>query len=83
VAGNITDIRFYKGTENTGTHVGHLWDSTGGLLATVTFANETATGWQQAALSTPVAITANTTYVVSYYAPAGNYAFNSAYFNNE
>ena len=80
VNGYITGIRFYKGTGNTGTHVGHLWTSTGSLLASVTFTNETATGWQQATLATPVAITANTTYVVSYYAPAGHYAVNAPFF---
>ena len=42
-AGFITGIRFYKGTGNTGTHVGKLWTSTGTLLATVTFTGETAT----------------------------------------
>ncbi len=47
VAGYITGIRFYKGAGNTGTHVGHLWTSTGTLLATATFTGETATGWQQ------------------------------------
>ena len=52
----------------------------GTLLASVTFTNETATGWQQATLATPVAITANTTYVVSYYAPVGQYAVNASYF---
>src|SRR5262249_34075549 len=60
VGGTITGLRFYKGAGNTGTHVGHLWTSTGTLLATVTFTNETATGWQQATLSSPVTITANT-----------------------
>ena len=35
VAGQVTAIRFYKGTGNTGTHVGHLWSATGTLLATV------------------------------------------------
>ena len=33
--GFITGIRFYKGANNTGTHVGHLWTRTGTLLATV------------------------------------------------
>jgi len=78
--GYITGIRFYKGTGNTGTHVGHVWSNTGSLMGSVTFANETATGWQQATLATPVAITAGTTYVVSYYAPAGHYAANGSYF---
>jgi hypothetical protein len=40
--GFITGIRFYKGTTNTGTHVGNLWSSTGQLLATATFSNESA-----------------------------------------
>ena len=81
VAGKVTGIRFYKGTGNTGTHVGHLWSSTGQLLGTVTFSGETTTGWQQATLSTPVSISAGTTYVVSYYAPAGHYADDTGYFS--
>src|SRR5439155_499581 len=80
LSGSITAIRFYKGPANTGTHTGHLWTNTGTLLASVTFAGETASGWQQATLSTPVAIAANTTYVVSYYAPAGGWAVNLSYF---
>ena len=72
--GSITGIRFYKGTGNTGTHVGTLWTSTGTKLASATFAGETATGWQQVTFATPVAITAGTVYVASYYAPAGHYA---------
>src|SRR5438445_362484 len=50
------------------------------VAATVTYEGETASGWQQATLSTPVAIAANTTYVVSYYAPAGGWAVNLSYF---
>ena len=53
----------------------------GALLASVTFTNETATGWQQVNLPTPVAITANTTYVVSYHTPSGFYAFDPQYFS--
>ena len=75
-AGRITAIRFYKGSTNTGTHIGHLWTRTGTLLATTTFTNETASGWQEAKLSTPVEIAAGTTYVASYHAPRGDYAFN-------
>jgi hypothetical protein len=80
VPGNITGVRFYKGVGNTGTHVGHLWDANGTLLATATFTGESASGWQQVNFATPVAITANSTYVASYYAPNGNYSYNSAYF---
>ncbi|MDI1231727.1 MAG: DUF4082 domain-containing protein [Methylobacter sp.] len=74
IDGFISGIRFYKGSTNTGTHVGHLWASTGQQLATANFSNETATGWQQVNFSTPVPVTANTVYVASYYAPNGNYA---------
>ena len=65
--GLITGIRFYKGPQNTGPHVADLWSSTGTLLATATFTNETASGWQQVNFSNPVAITAGTTYVASYH----------------
>ena len=80
VAGYITGIRFYKGAGNTGTHIGHLWTSTGTLLASATFTNETASGWQQVNFATPVAIAANTTYVASYLAPAGHYAADGGFF---
>ena len=73
LAGYITGIRFYKGTGNTGTHIGNLWTTSGTLLESVTFSGETASGWQQATFATPVAITAGTTYVASYFAPMGHY----------
>jgi len=80
VAGTITGIRFYKGTGNTGTHVGNLWSSSGTLLATATFTGETPSGWQQVTFATPVAITANTVYVASYHTNVGRYAYDSNYF---
>ena len=81
VAGTITGIRFYKASTNTGTHVGNLWSSTGGqLLATATFSNETASGWQQVNFASPVSITANTVYVASYHANVGHYSQDSNYF---
>ncbi len=54
--------------------MGSLWTTGGALLGRVTFAGESASGWQQATLATPVTIAANTVYVVSYLAPAGHYA---------
>src|SRR4051812_16980215 len=63
--GYITALRFYKQPSNTGTHIGHLWSSTGQMLAEVTFTNETDTGWQEQALPNPVAITKDTTYITS------------------
>ncbi|MFK4577978.1 DUF4082 domain-containing protein [Bradyrhizobium ottawaense] len=72
-AGDILGLRFYKGPNNTGTHVADLWSSTGTLLATATFTNETASGWQQVNFGTPVTIAAGTTYIASYHT-AGNYS---------
>jgi len=83
VAGVVTGVRFYKGSGNTGTHVGSLWSAWGSLLATVTFSGETASGWQEAKFSTPVSIAANTTYVVSYHTTSGYYAVNGGYFNSQ
>jgi hypothetical protein len=80
VNGYITGIRFYKASTNTGTHVANLWTSTGTRLATATFTNETASGWQEVNFSTPVAITANTVYVASYFCPAGHQSVDRNYF---
>lgn len=81
-AGSVTGIRFYKGTNNTGVHTGHLWSASGALLASVTFSNETASGWQSATLSTPVSISPNTTYVVSYHTDSGNYSKDQGFFSS-
>jgi hypothetical protein len=79
--GEITGLRFYKGPGNTGPHVADLWSSTGTLLATATFSNETASGWQQVNFASPVAITAGTTYVASYHTN-GDYSADPNYFAN-
>ncbi len=78
--GFVTGVRFYKGDGVTGTHIGHLWTNTGVELAEATFTGETANGWQQVLFSTPVAITAGTTYVVSYHSSSGDFAVTNPYF---
>jgi hypothetical protein len=83
VTGYVTAIRFYKGPKNTGTHIGNFWSSDGTRLASVTFTNETASGWQQAFFPSPVRIAANVTYVISYYAPSGGYAVGLDFFKAE
>jgi Domain of unknown function (DUF4082)/Bacterial Ig-like domain/Bacterial Ig domain len=80
VNGFITGVRFYKGANNNGTHLGNLWSVSGQLLASATFTGESATGWQQVTFAAPVAVTANTVYVASYFAPNGNYAGDSSFF---
>ena len=79
-AGQAKGVRFYKGPTNTGTHTGHLWSSTGTLLASVTFAAETASGWQQALFAAPVTLTPGTVYVISYHTSVGAYSANSNFF---
>ena len=76
-SGWVTGVRFYKASTNTGTHIGDLWTSSGTLLASASFANETASGWQQVTFASPVLISAGTTYVASYYAPVGHYSVTS------
>ena len=68
----IDAVRFYKGSLETGTHVGRIWTASGTQLAQVTFQNETGSGWQQQALSAPISLLPNTVYVVSV-------GFNAAY----
>jgi methionine-rich copper-binding protein CopC len=80
--GWISGIRFYKGSGNTGTHIGALWTTSGSLLGQVTFTNESASGWQQANFSSPIPVTAGTTYIASYFAPSGDYSVSSAYFTS-
>jgi hypothetical protein len=82
VAGFVTGVRFYKGPQNTGTHVGNLWSSSGTLLATATFTGETESGWQVAAFTNPVPIAAGTIYVVSYHT-SGFYSADPGYFTSD
>jgi hypothetical protein len=81
VAGNVVGVRFYKGPQNIGTHAGHLWTASGALLGTATFSSETSSGWQQATFSKPLAIQPNTTYIISYYDPAGHYSSDQGFFS--
>ncbi|MGN6615702.1 MAG: DUF4082 domain-containing protein, partial [Ilyomonas sp.] len=82
INGFITGIRFYKGSGTTGTHTGHLWNSTGTSLGQVNFTNETASGWQQALFSKPIAVSAGVTYVASFFSSSGDYANTTPYFSN-
>ena len=82
--GYILGVRFYKATTNTGVHIGNLWSNAGAgsLLSTATFANESAAGWQQVVFANPVPVSANTTYVASYFTSAGHYSVDTAAFAN-
>ena len=77
VPGQINAIRYWKAPSETGTHTGRIWSASGTLLASVPFTGESASGWQSQALSTPLTIQPNTTYVVSVNANAYYVATNS------
>ena len=77
--GLVVGVRFYKSAPMTATHKGSLWGPTGSRLATGTFQNESATGWQTLIFDTPVAVTAGTTYTTSY-SMFGAYIATGAYF---
>lgn len=80
VDGMVNGVLFYKGPQNTGAHVANLWNASGTLLASTSFTNETASGWQLATFSQAVAIGAGATYVASYHTPTGFYSADSGYF---
>jgi hypothetical protein len=64
-AGQIKAIRFYKSPSESGTHIGKIYAASGQLLASVTFSNESASGWQVQNLAAPLAVAANSEYTVS------------------
>src|SRR6185503_9439973 len=49
---------------------------------TVTFSDETASGWQQMLFPTPIGITANTTYITSYFSSSGIYSETPDFFTS-
>jgi len=51
--GFITGVRFSKGVNNTGTHMGNLWSSSGTLLARATFTGEKRLGLATGELLAP------------------------------
>lgn len=83
VAGNVHGIRYYKGSQDTGTHTGALWSSTGTRLASLTFTNESTSGWQMATFSSPVAISPGVTYTASYHTNVGHYSNTANYFTSD
>jgi hypothetical protein len=77
---NITSLRFFKGKDNTGTHTGSIWTMSGQRLVNLTYGLETASGWQNVVLPSPLFMAAGTTYVVSYHTDSGHYSYDGNYF---
>jgi len=80
VAGYVTGVRFYKESGMSGQNVGHLWSSTGTLLATATFTNESSYGWQQVNFKSPVMITAKSVYIASFSTSGSYFGITTSYF---
>jgi len=76
-SGTAVGLMYYRNF--TGTVTGQLWGATGALLASVSFADNTA-GWKTAIFPAAVQITGGTEYIVSYFSPAGSYYATQAYF---
>jgi Domain of unknown function (DUF4082) len=81
VAGQITALKFYRSASDTGSDLLDLWTATGTKLASATFTNTAASGWQTVNLATPVTIAANTTYVASYHT-SGAYVATTSFFTS-
>ena len=77
VAGQITALKFYRNPSDTGVDLLDLWDASGTKIASATFMNTAASGWQTVALDKSYAIAANTTYVVSYHTTGAYVATNN------
>ncbi|TAV82630.1 DUF4082 domain-containing protein, partial [Rhizobium leguminosarum] len=81
VVGDVTGIKFYRSANDNGQNVVDLWTTTGTKLATATFTNTTASGWQTVNFTTPVTIAANTNYIASYHT-TGAYVATDGFFAN-
>lgn len=64
--GLVTALEFYRAPGNSGPHTGALFTSDGTSLATVEFPSDSASGWQQADLSTPIRLKPGEEYIVAY-----------------
>ena len=80
VSGWVTGVRFYKSLATRGCTRVPCGPSPGLDWPSGTFTNETATGWQTLQFAGPVAVTAGTSYIASYFAPNGHYAADSNFY---
>lgn len=81
IDGFVTGARFYKQAGNEGVHTAQLYNTSGQVLAQAQFVNETASGWQQVLFSQAVAVSANTTYIISYHSPNNTYSAVNQFFS--
>lgn len=81
-AGYVTGVRFHKLATATGVHTGALWRNDGTLLASVVFSGESASGWQEAAFATPVALQPDVPYVIGVHTSDGKFTVEDGYFTD-
>ncbi|MEK7153443.1 MAG: DUF4082 domain-containing protein [Patescibacteria group bacterium] len=71
----VRGVKFYKGVDNTGTHVAHLRNVTTSTdLASATFTGESGSGWQSVNFSSDVQVSETDSYMVWVSMPNGHYA---------
>ena len=81
VAGTMTHCWFYKIAADTGTHVCTVYRVfDGSTVGTVTFADESESGWQDQAFASALNIAANEDYIVTVSHPTGYWSRTLAYF---
>lgn len=73
-SGSVTAVQYFQNRAASGVTSATLWTSSGDKLANVTFPASKREGWRTISLKTPVALTAGSSYVVSYHASNGSYA---------
>lgn len=78
IEGNIKGIRFFSPSNPSGVYTGHLWTLSGKLIDSIVFSNVTPNSWQEALFSSPVKVSADSTYIVSYHTP-GRYVSTDDY----
>jgi uncharacterized protein DUF4082 len=79
--GEITGIRYWRPSSwsSAGSRTGTLWTAGGGRVATAVFPSPSSAGWQTVSFASPVRVKAGESFVASYHAPRGRYAFTANY----
>jgi len=76
VPGFVKGVRFLSPDdidEGPDSYTGQLWTVSGTLVASGTFTNVTNSNWQELVFSSPIPVSANTTYIASYHTKGSKY----------
>ena len=81
---NCIGLRFYKRSDDTDTsHTVNLWDVAAGTsLGSASSVHEPASGFIDVFLASPVALTPNKAYYVTFFMPGGFYSYTNGYFSS-